>query len=196
MSDNYVITISRQSGCGGGIIGKQLADSLGIEYYDKKIIHQLIADDCGIDEELVAELMEKKSSNIFGVTSNSLEEQVFASKVKIIRELAENHSCVIVGKCADYILRDYDNVLNIFLYGEMQDRINRLINEYHEYESITEKELRNQDKKRANYYEFFTSRKWGDRDNYDAMINTRIGLGATAKMLETFARERFGGIDY
>ena len=198
MANGFVITIGRQSGCGGGIVGKTLADSLGIEYYDKKIIHQLIADDCGIDEDLVSELMERKGSSFIpGAAtygkSGSLEEQVFLSKVKIIKELADNHSCVIVGKCADYILRDYENVLNVFLYGTYEERIRRLVEDYKEYDSITEKELKHQDKHRAKYYEFFTGRKWGDQDNYDVMINTKLGLNETAAMLETIARNRFGG---
>lgn len=195
---SYVITIGRQTGCGGRIIGKDLADRLGIEYYDKNIIHQLIADDCGIDEGVVSELMEKRGSSLlyemanFG-KSTPLEEQIYISKTKIIKELADNHTCVIVGKCADYILRDYDNVLKVFLYGSPEDRINRLVNEYHEYESLTEHDLRTLDRKRANYYHFFTTLKWGERRNYDLLVNTHLGLDSVTAMLETIVRGRFGG---
>lgn len=197
---SYVITIGRQSGSGGRIIGKDLADRLGIEYYDKGIIHQLIADDCGIDESVVSELMEKRGSSLlyemasFGKT-NPLEEQVFISKTRIIKDLADNHSCVIVGKCADYILRDYDNVLKVFLYCDVEDRINRLVNDYKEFDSLTEREINAMDRKRANYYHFFTTRKWGERKNYDMLINTSVGVDNVTSMLETIARGRFGGND-
>ena len=197
---SYLITIGRQHGCGGRVIGKDLADRLGIEYYDKNIIHQLIADDCGIDEEMVSELMEKKGSSLlyemasFGKT-NPLEEQVFISKSKVIKELADHHSCVIVGKCADYILRDYDNVLNVFLYADIGDRIDRIVSVYKDFPAITEKELNKMDRQRSNYYHFYTTRKWGERKNYDIMINTSVGLDNVTSMLETIARGRFGGQD-
>ena len=198
-SMSYVITIGRQHGCGGRVIGKDLADRLGIEYYDKNIIHQLIADDCGMDEEMVSEFMEKKGSSLlyemasgFG-KSNPLDEQVYISKTRIIKELADNHTCVIVGKCADYILRDYDNVLNVFLYADIQDRIDRIVSVYKDFPAITEKQLHKMDKQRANYYKFYTSRKWGDSSNYDIMINTSVGLDNVTSMLETIALGRFGG---
>ncbi|NLL63696.1 MAG: cytidylate kinase-like family protein [Ruminococcaceae bacterium] len=196
--ENYVITIGRQHGCGGRIIGRELAFRLGIAYYDKEIIHGLIAEETGIDKNLVCELMDKRTSSLlyelasFGRIT-PLEEQVFLAKTKVIRELATKSSCVFVGKCADYILREYKNKITIFLYGEATDRINRIVNEYGDRKSLTEHELKTLDRKRANYYHFFTTHKWGDRKNYDMMINTGIGLEGVTDMLEIIARKRFGG---
>lgn len=195
---NYVITIGRQHGCGGRIVGKELAKKLGVAYYDKEIIRGIIAEDCGISPEAVADLMDKRTSSLlyemasFGKGS-PLEEQVFLSKSRIVKELAEKSSCVIVGVCADYILREHKNKLTVFLYGDMQDRIDRIVNYYKDADVITESQLKTIDRKRANYYHFFTTLKWGERKNYDMLINTGIGVENVTSVLETVARSRFGG---
>lgn len=196
---NYVITIGRQHGCGGRLIGKELAKRLGIAYYDKNIVISLIAEDCGISEDCVRELMDKRTSSLlyemasFGRESSPLEEQIFISKVRIVKELAEKSSCVIVGICADYILRDFENKLTVFLYGDIKSRIDRIVNTYKDDDSISEQKLKTIDRKRANYYHFFTTLKWGERKNYDVLVNTDIGIENVTDMLEKFANNRFGG---
>ena len=195
---NFVITIGRQHGCGGRLIGKKLADNLGIDYYDRDNLIKLIAKDCAISEEVVSEMMEKHTSSFlyeiasFGVTE-PLEEQIFLSKNKITNELADKGPCVIVGACADYILRESANALKVFLYGDVHSRIKRIVEVYKDVESITEHQLKTIDRKRANYYHFFTTQKWGDRNNYDILINTCLGIDNVVEMLEKIAVERFGG---
>ena len=193
---NYAITIGRQHGCGGRIVGQQLAERLGISYYDREIVTGLIAEDCGISQEAVRELMDKRTSSLlyematFG--KSPLEEQIFISKTKIVKQLFEKGPCVIVGICADYILREQDNILTVFLYGDISSRIDRIVNYYKDTVSITEQELKSIDRKRANYYHFFTTYKWGERRNYDMLINTGVGIENVIDMLEIIARNRFG----
>lgn len=195
---NYVITIGRQHGCGGRIIGKKLAEKLGINYYDKNILSGLIAEDCGIAKETVDEMMEKHTSSfLYEIASfgkeGPLEEQIYLSKNKIMNKLADEGSCVIVGACADYILRDRKNLLTVFLYGEPESRIKRIVEVYKDASSMTEHQLKLVDRKRANYYHFFTTKKWGDRKNYDLLINTELGIDNVTDMLAKMAIERFGG---
>lgn len=199
MSENFIITIGRQHGCGGRIVGKELAKRLGIAYYDKEIVRGMIAKDCGISVDAVSELMDKRTSSLlyematFGTDRSPLEEQIFISETKIVKEIAEKSSCVIVGICADYILRDRKNILKVFLYGDIPDRIDRIVNYYNDAQSMTEQELKTIDRKRANYYHFFTTLKWGERKNYDMLINTGIGVENVTDMLETIARSGIGG---
>ena len=110
-----------------------------------------------------------------------------------MKEIAGKSSCVIVGICADYILRDRKNILKVFLYGDIPDRIDRIVNYYNDAQSMTEQELKTIDRKRANYYHFFTTLKWGERKNYDMLINTGIGVENVTDMLETIARSGIGG---
>ena len=114
----YYITISREAGCGGRVVGKALAERLGIAYYDKDNIIDLVAEDCGLDTSFVSRIMERKTSSLLYematmTHTNPLEEQVFLSKNKIVNELADKGSMVIVGSCGDYILRERENLLRV-----------------------------------------------------------------------------------
>lgn len=195
---SYYITISRQSGCGGRLVGKALADRLSIAYYDKDNIIDLVAEDCGLARESVVELMERKTSSLLYematfAHTNPLEEQVFLSKTRVVNELADRGSMVIVGSCGDYILRDRENLLKVFLYGSTEQRIDRIVNVYKDFPSLTPQKLKALDKNRADYYRFFTSRKWDEWANHDIMFNTDLGLEPVIDMLEHIAKVRFGG---
>ncbi len=195
---SYYISISRQRGCGGRLVGKELADRLGIAYYDKDNIIDLVAEDCGLARETVAELMERKTSSLLYELSsianpNPLEDQVYLSKTRVVTALAEQGSMVIVGSCADYILRDEENLLKVFLYGSAEQRIDRIVNVYKDVESLSTQKLKSLDKSRADYYRFFTSRKWGDWSNYDILLNTDLGLEPVTDMLEHVVKVRLGG---
>lgn len=195
---SYYISISRQNGCGGRLVGKDLADRLGIAYYDRDNIIDLVAEDCGLARQSVLELMERKTSSLLYematfANTNPLEEQVFLSKTRVVNELADQGSMVIVGSCGDYILRDRENLLKVFLYGSAEQRIDRIVNVYGDYPSLTQQKLKALDKKRADYYRFFTSSKWGDWSIYDILLNTDLGLEPVGDMLEHIARVRFGG---
>lgn len=195
---SYVITIGRQHGCGGRLVGRELAARLGIKYYDKEIIKGLIAEKCGITVETVTELMEKRTSSLLYemavfADKGPLEEQVFIAQSEIVRELASEESCIFVGCCADYILRDFNDRITVFLYGDIESRIERLVNQYKDSGKINERMLKSTDRKRANYYNFFTTQKWGERSNYDILVNTDIGVDNVTDMLEIIAKNRFGG---
>ncbi len=198
MAKNYYISISRQSGCGGRLVGKALADRLGIAYYDRDNIIDLVAEDCGLARQSVVELMERKTSSLLYematfANTNPLEEQVFLSKNRVINALADEGSLVIVGSCGDYVLRERENLLKVFLYGNAEQRIDRIVNVYQDVPSLTPQKLKAMDKNRADYYRFFTSYKWGDWANYDILFNTDLGLDPVTDMLEHIARVRFGG---
>lgn len=198
MAKNYYIAISRQSGCGGRLVGKALADRLGIAYYDRDNIIDLVAEDCGLARQSVVELMERKTSSLLYematfAHTNPLEEQVFLSKNRVINALADEGSLVIVGSCGDYVLRDRENLLKVFLYGSTEQRIDRIVNVYRDVPGLTAQKLKAMDKTRADYYRFFTSYKWGDWTNYDILFNTDLGLDPVTDMLEHIAKVRFGG---
>lgn len=201
MADNkYYITIGRQHGCGGRLVGADLAKRLGIKYYDRDSVTNMISEDCGLTPDAVAGLMERRTSSLLyematlGQT-NPLEEQVFISKTRIVNKLADESSFVIVGVCGDYILREREHLLRVFLYDDPKNRIDRIINVYHDADYLTEQQLKSMDRNRADYYRFFTSYKWGNRNNYDLLMNTNVGLDTVTDMLELIAKKRFGGLD-
>ena len=195
---NYVITIGRQYGCGGRKIGREIADKLGIAYYDKEIVKGMIAEDCGVTKEAVSEFMEKRTSSllyemaVFAVMG-PLEEKVFISQTKIVKQLAEKSSCVFVGVCADYILRDYDRLFKVFLKGDVTKRLVTVKEQHKDIEDITERDLKTADRKRASYYNFFTTQKWGEKDNYDLIADISLGKDVLVNMISSIAGEKFGG---
>ena len=196
----FYITIGRQHGCGGRIIGKELAKRLNINYYDKEIIIDMIAKETGFARETVSGLMEHRTSSLLYematlAHTNPLEEQVFIAKTTIVNRLADQGPFVIVGSCADYILRDRENLLRIFLYGDPEKRIERIVNVYKDCSYMNEQQLKAFDRNRADYYRFFTSYKWGVRSNYDMLLNTDLGLESITDMLELIARKSFLGSD-
>lgn len=183
---NFVITISRGFGSGGRIIGKLLADELGIDFYDRQLL-KLASDDSGINESLFADADETvKSSLLYKVAKNIYKgevippdrddfisnENLFNYQAKIIKELAQKESCVIIGRCADYILKDFDNVIRIYVHAPLEDCI-RTVEEMH---LSTKKNAKNyiltMDKRRAAYYHYFTGQDWKDAANYDLCINS------------------------
>lgn len=182
---NKIITIGRQFGSGGRELGKRLSDELGIRYYDKEILAE-IANQTSMSEEYISNIIEqapKRSypitiGNTFAFSDNYYMMQmqsVYLAQDKIIRQLASDSDCIIIGRCADYILRDM-NPCRIFVYSSMQSRVERCITRAAEGENISEKEMKKKineiDKNRSKYYEFYTGRTWGDINNYDVCINT------------------------
>lgn len=182
---NRVITIGREFGSGGREFGRRLAEELGIEYYDKEIITE-IAKHTQLSEEYIQQIVECTPHRLYPITvghsmsfvedySFSQAQSVYQAQATILKDLAEKSDCVIVGRCADYILKDY-NPFNIFVYADLDSRVNRCIDRIAEGEHFTEKQLRRKiksiDKHRARYYSFYTGRKWGDKSNYDLCINS------------------------
>ncbi len=176
------ITISREYGSGGRMIARKLAEELGITFYDKELIAE-VAKQTGFAESFVRETEFKRPTNSFiydlyrTMQTPSLPEKVFIAQSQIIREIAQRESCIIVGRCADYILREKPYCLKVFVFAPLEERVRRAREEY----GVTgEKDLAayvaRQDKLRRSYYNYFTTDKWGDSRIYDICVNSRLGI--------------------
>ena len=174
-----IITISREFGSGGRFIGEEVAKKLGIVYYDKNIISQ-IAEKSGLSPEYVqesAELSPKRGMFAYAlagrdITGKSVEDMVYETQRKVILELADKEPCVIIGRNADYILKDRDDVLNIFIHGDMPEKIQRIIRLYNIEEQEAVKMIADTDKRRMTNYNFYTEQKWGKASNYTLCLNS------------------------
>ena len=181
--DKKIITISREFGSGGRFIGEEVAKKLGFAYYDKNIIGQ-IAEKSGLAPEYIresAELSPKKGLFAYAfagrdITGKSVEDLVYETQRKVILELAEKESCVIIGRNADFILKDRDDVLNVFIYGDLPEKVERICRLYHVSEQEAVRMMTDIDKRRMTNYNFYTEQKWGKASNYTVCLNSsRIG---------------------
>ena len=174
-----IITISREFGSGGRFIGEEVAKKLGIAYYDKNIIGQ-IAEKSGLSPEYIqenAELSPKKGLFAYAfsgrdITGKSVEDMVYEAQRNIILELAEKEPCVIIGRNADYILKDRDDVLNVFIHGDMLEKIKRITGLYNVKEKEAVKMMADTDKRRRTNYNFYTDQNWGKASNYTQCLNS------------------------
>lgn len=187
---NRIITISREFGSGGRTIGKKTAEELGISCYDSELI-QKIAVESGFTEEYIKTAGEyvpdgfwssALSTRTYGPTN---EDYLWKIQYKIITELAQKESCVIVGRCADYILREKADCLNVFIYADMKYRMNRIVSVYGEQEEAPEQRIRKKDKRRAAYYRFYTDMGWGQAQNYHICLNSgKLGIDKCVEILK------------
>ena len=183
--ENRVITIARSYGSGGRKMGRLLAKELGYEYYDREIL-RIASDESGISEELFRQADEKQRIPLFRIarevyTGEVLppdsddfisNENLFRYQAKIIRELASTRNCVIVGRCANFILRGRDNVLNVFVTAPVVDCVRRVMETDGLNLEEAEKKIKKIDKRRADYFKYFTGRQWQDAALYDLCLNT------------------------
>ena len=174
-----IITISREFGSGGRFIGEEVAKKLGIAYYDKNIIGQ-IAEKSGLSPEYIqenAELSPKKGLFAYAfsgrdITGKFVEDMVYEVQRNIILEWAEKEPCVIIGRNADYILKDRDDVLNVFIHGDMPEKIKRITGLYNVKEKEAVKMMADTDKRRRTNYNFYTDQNWGKASNYTLCLNS------------------------
>ena len=179
MTNNRIVTISRQFGSGGRTVGKQLAARLGIPCYDQELIEKL-AQASGFTPEMVAKQQEASpysSHWAFALSEGqfmgaSIQDQLWQLQRKIILELAEKESCVIVGRCADVILKDHADCLTAFIHAKKEKRANRIVEVYGETNVEIEKRIRDKDKRRAVYYEFYTGQTWGLAENFHVALDS------------------------
>lgn len=178
-----IITISREFGSGGRFIGEEVAKKLGIRYYDRDIIAQ-IAEQSGFSPEYIkenAELSPQKGLFAYAfsgrdMTGKSVEDMVYEAQRKVILEIAEKEACVIIGRNADFILKDRADVLNVFIHGDMPEKIKRIRKLYHVTEHDAGKMIADIDKRRMTNYRFYTEQKWGMAGNYTLSLNSsRLG---------------------
>ncbi len=203
--EKVIITIGRQFGSGGSEIGKKLADNLNIKYYDKELI-QLAAKESGICPELFEKADEKSSGGLLqafamGFSMNGALYQpndyftdatLFQVQSDVIRKIAAERSCVIVGRCADYILKDDPHCTSVFIHSSEEDRIQRITGK----NPVTEKEaleqMRKTDKTRASYYNYYTDKTWGAAMSYHLCLNSSvIGTDHCVRLIEEFIKNRF-----
>ena len=204
MSKKVIVTIARQFGSGGREIGEMVAKSLGFEYHDKSLI-SLAAEKSGINHEVLKNTDEKATpSFLYSIAMGGMgmvpfshgmpydtpiNDKLFVLQSGIIEELAKSNSCVFIGRCADFVLRDFDNVVRVFIYADINKRAEEVAYRnnlpLNEAKSLALK----LDKKRANYYGYYTSKKWGRSENYDLMIDTtKIGTEGAAKIIEEYIK--------
>lgn len=201
MANNTIITIGRQYGSGGHDIGKQLAEELNVPFYDKALLERA-AKDSGLCQEIFENHDEKPTNSFLyslvmdtyslGYTTSSFSEmplnhKIFLAQFGAIKNIAKEGPCVIVGRCADYALADFPNVVNVFLHADMQDRVVRIARRHDLTDAKAKDLIVKTDKRRASYYNYYTSKKWGDAAGYDLSLNTAtLGIDGTIHMIREF----------
>lgn len=181
-----VITISREYGSGGHYVGELLAKRMEINFYDKNLIN-LISKKSGLSKEYVEANNQKLAS--FKYIDNN-DDRIFIAEEKVIKDLAKKESCVIVGRCADYILKDNKDTIKVFLYSSSQDKVKRAVKYYNLEEDKALKEINKTNSERAKHYKYYTNRDWYDFANYDIALNVDyLGVKKTAELLEQVIRE-------
>ena len=181
-ASHRIITIAREFGSGGHVLGEMLAKELGIKFYDKEFI-RLAAQRSGMDEQYILRNEQSipsfwlkcilgKSSEQSIERSLSSDDVLFVAESKIIQELAQKESCVIIGRCADFVLRDYPNVVKVFCYSDLESAATRCVSEYGIPREKAEAEIRRVNRGRIAHYEYYTGERWGEAHHYDLMINT------------------------
>ncbi len=195
-----IITISRQFGSGGGYIGKLLSEQLGLPLYDKKVL-DIAAKDSGFSEEVLEYSEEMPITSLLysiatgmgihnasmGLQGLPLGDKLFLAQFDAIKKIAKEGPCVIVGRCSDYVLRDEANCINIFIHSDMDFRIDRIMREHSLSEEEAKQKITKIDKRRAGYYNHYTSEKWGVAERYDLTVNSSaLGLEKTASLIKDF----------
>lgn len=208
MKKNIVITIARQYGSGGRTVGKMLAEQLGIHYYDKELM-KMAAEESGISEKLFntadenvrhLTLLERAVGKVYhgqllspDSSDFTSSENLFNYQADIIKKLAETEPCVIVGRCADFVLKDYDNVVRCFVCAPMPFLMEHAAKNQPMRGAELQKFIEKTDQHRAAYYEYHTGQIWNDARNYDLCLDSsRLGFDRTAEAIKAYAKVRFG----
>jgi shikimate kinase len=185
-----VVSVIHEYGSGGQAIGKAVSGLLGINFFDKDLI-ALTAKRSGFAEEFVRQAQEKKTASILYslyMTSLPVSDQLFLAQSQVIQELAAKDSCVIVGACGDYVLRDNKDVVRVFVHAPLEERIRRVHDEYMEGGDEVRSYLVKQDKKRIAYYNYYTQFKWGNAENYHLCIDSTPGIEPTAQVIAEYVK--------
>ena len=207
MDNKMIITIGRQYGSAGLEIGKKLAEELGVNLYDKEMLKRA-AKESGLCEELF-ETHDEKPTNSFlyslvmdtyslGYSSSSyadmpINHKVFLAQFDAIKKIADEGPCVMVGRCADYALEDRKNVINVFIYADMDQRIRRIAQKYDLTDAKAKDIIVKTDIKRASYYNYYTNKEWGDAKGYDLCLNSgKLGVYGTVKVILEYLKVRNG----
>lgn len=210
MNEKYVINIGRQLGSGGREIGVKLAKELGIAFYDKELI-ELASQESGLCKEFFEKADEKASQSLIGglfgtrfpfITEGSMpysnclsNDALFKIQSDVIRRLADEHSCLFVGRCADYILRDNPRCVNVFISASMADRIQRIMTRRNISKDEAEELIEKMDKRRSTYYNYYSYNTWGAAATYHLCIDSSVlGIDGTTAFIKEFAMKKLGGL--
>lgn len=201
---NTVITIGRQFGSGGREIGEKVADYFGIKCYDKELLSRA-AKESGFCEEMIQNHDERPTNSFlynlvmdtysFGYNASSfvdmpISHKVFLAQFDTIKNIADEGPCVIVGRCADYALSDYKNVINLFIFGDEEKKIERIMEKYNLSREKARDMIVKKDKQRQSYYNYYSSKKWGRADSYDLCINSSVlGVEGTVKLITQYVED-------
>lgn len=204
MTEKYVLTFARQFGSGGHEVAKTTAKILGIPFYDKELI-AIAAKESGLSEHLFDGLDEKPTNSflyslVMGVQSGAStycrygdvtgSDNIFRIQAQVIRQIADKGPCVIVGRCADYILREYENLVSIFVHADMEQRTARIMKRYNLKEKNAEDYINKTDKRRNSFYNFYTNRIWGSVENYNLAIDTaQVGIKNAAEIIADYVKK-------
>ncbi len=189
---NRIITISREFGSGGRTIGKSMAEKLGISCYDAELIQKIAA-----ESGLAPDYIEEKSEHAgrmesfrtpvnagIAVDGFNMNNYLWQVQSKVIKELADQESCIIVGRCADYILREYDNILTVFIHADFDKRVERVVQLYGESDEAPQKRVKEKDKRRRTYYRFNTDMEWGQAEHYHVCLDSgALGIDRCVQLL-------------
>ena len=205
MAKKYIITIGRQFGSGGRYVGRLLAEKLGISFYDKELLSEA-AKKSGICEEILEDHDEKPTrSLLFSLVTGMqhhmstgnfymdmpLNHRIFLAQFDAIRSLAAEGSCVIVGRCADYVLREDPDAVSVFVKADMPSKIARAVKYYGVEEDKAEERIRKSDRQRASYYNYYATATWGDVENYDLVVDTGVlGVEGAVELIAKFLELR------
>lgn len=205
MARKCIITIGRQFGSGGRYVGRLLAEKLGIPFYDKELLSEA-AKQSGICEEIFEEHDEKPTRSLLFSLATGMQQHVgsgsfymdmplnhriFLAQFDAIRKLAEEGSCVIVGRCADYVLRDDPNATSIFVKADMESKMDRAVKYYGVEPDKAEERIRKADRQRASYYNYYATATWGDVENYDLVVDTGVlGVEGSVALILKFLELR------
>lgn len=208
MKTNTIITIGRQFASGGRDIGEMIAKDFGIKIYDKEMLSRA-AKESGICEEIFKTHDEKPTNSFLyslvmdtysmGYTGSTytdmpINHKVFLAQFDAIKKIADEGPCVLVGRCADYALENYDNVVSVFIHADLNSRIRRVANHYELPDNKAKDMIIKTDKKRASYYNYYTNKRWGDAESYELCLDSsQLGIEGTAKMIEQYVlmKEQF-----
>jgi len=198
MATNTIITVGRQYGSGGRYVARLLAEKLEIPFYDKELLAE-VAKDSGFCQDLLEEHDERNTRNfLFSMMSGTqpmgetgsmymdmpLNHRIFLAQFDTIRRIAAQGPCVIVGRCADYVLRDQENVLNVFIKADKEERIRRIVEYYGADAYRAEEMIKKSDKQRASYYNYYATGTWGDVNNYDLCVDTgALGIMGAVELI-------------
>lgn len=188
-----IITITRQYGSGGREIGEKLAERLGIEFYDNKLL-ELAAESSGIHKNHFHENDEKRTNSFLYLLSTTygqggipFDDTLFFAQLNTIQKIASEQDCLIMGRCADYALRDFNNVINLYIGAPFEYRVKRAIEVYGIEQKHAESYVKRIDKQRTSYYNYYTDKRWGQPQNYQLCLDSSVlGVEGTVKLIEDF----------